>query len=254
MLQEMKKMSKGKITNVRGDATSPQTTAPNEVVIIPHCCNNKGGWGKGFVLALSKKWGEPEQVYRRFCINNKGFPILGKVCYSKINDHLVIANMIGQDGTVSADNPKPVKYWALANCMAEVVGYIDMIKNQTNNPVVIHTPKFGSDLAGGNWEFILELIDEIWCRVGIDVVVYEFESDSNKWGPLTEIDILIQKEGVLKSDLQKLEDRRRYFVNIYCFSPEEQEQRKKDNNETIAFMETYGSSKKDDDFFGEEDS
>ena len=60
------------------------------------------------------------------------------------------------------------------SCMAEVYSYIEMVKSQTSNPVVIHTCKFGSDLAGGNWEFILELIREIWLENGIHVVVYEY--------------------------------------------------------------------------------
>ena len=58
--------------------------------------------------------------------------------------------------------------------MRKIVNYISMIKKQTSNPVVIHTPKFGSELAGGCFDFILELIREIWLENGIDVVVYEF--------------------------------------------------------------------------------
>ena len=172
-------MAKGELTIIEGDATEPQTTYKKEIVIIPHCCNNEDKWGSGFVLALNKKWSEPEKKYRAFCECNKMarimLPILGKVCYAKINSYLVVANMIGQDGCKSADNPKPVKYWALASAMREVVGYIDMIKSQTSNPVVIHCPKFGSDLAGGNWAFILELIREIWLENGIDVVIYEYK-------------------------------------------------------------------------------
>ncbi len=168
-------MEKGKLTNVVGDVTNPQFTAPNEIAIIPHCCNNENKWGAGVVLAISRRWKEPEQVYRRFCMNNKEFPILGKVCYAKIDDDLIIANMIGQDGTVSESNPIPIKYRALANAMAEVVDYIEMIKSKIDKrPVVIHCPKFGSALAKGNWNFILELIREIWLERGIDVVVYEY--------------------------------------------------------------------------------
>ena len=170
---------------IQGDATNPQTVYKNEIALIPHCCNNKGAWGAGFVLALSKKWSEPEKVYRKF-INSNEYEednpfhsmmeqnMLGEACYAKINNHLVIANMIGQDGIFDMDNPKPVRYWALASAMRKVVGYIDMIKVQTSNPVVIHCPKFGSDLAMGNWDFILELIKEIWIENGIDVVIYEY--------------------------------------------------------------------------------
>ncbi len=171
----------GTLRVVEGDATEPQTTISSEIVVIAHICNNKNIWGGGFVVALSKKWKEPEQIYRNFCEGNKPYPesnkslpILGKVCYAKINDHLVVANMIGQDGITSTDNPIPIKYKALANCMAEVVGYIEMIKSQTSNPVVIHAPKFGSLRAKGNWDFILELIREIWLENGINVVIYNY--------------------------------------------------------------------------------
>ena len=175
-------MTKGKLKIVEGDATDPQTTEPKEIVIIPHVCNNENIWGGGFVIALSKKWKKPEQMYRAFCVGEppypkKTHPLLGKVCYAKINKNLVIANMIAQDGIISQNNLKPIKYRALANCMEEVFNYIEMIKAQISNPVVIHAPKFGSLRAGGNWDFILELIREIWLENGIDVVVYEYVPD-----------------------------------------------------------------------------
>ena len=175
-------MTKGTLRTVVGDVTDPQTTTPNEIVLIPHCCNDENIWGGGFVIALSKKWKEPEKNYRAFCegkapylVRQKHIPILGRVCYAKIDEHLVIANMIGQKGIASVDNPIPIKYKALADCMTEVVGYIEMIKRQTSNPVVIHCPKFGSLRAMGNFDFILELIREIWLENGINCVIYEFE-------------------------------------------------------------------------------
>ncbi|WP_261986759.1 hypothetical protein [Actinomadura sp. HBU206391] len=47
---------------IKGDATSPQAKGPK---IITHVCNDRGGWGKGFVLAISRRWPEPEREYRR---------------------------------------------------------------------------------------------------------------------------------------------------------------------------------------------
>lgn len=168
-------MNKGALKAVKGDATSPQTSDEKEIVVIPHVCNNAGKWGAGFVLALSKKWEEPERIYRSFIDKNKHYETLGRTCFAKINNKLAVANMIGQNGTVSADNPKPIKYHALSDAMYQVFEYVEMIKCQTSNPVVIHAPKFGSLRAGGNWDFILELIREIWLENGIDVVIYEFE-------------------------------------------------------------------------------
>ncbi len=49
------------IQYLKGDATNP--TGDNNKVIV-HICNDLGKWGKGFVLAISKRWSKPEQVYR----------------------------------------------------------------------------------------------------------------------------------------------------------------------------------------------
>ncbi len=49
------------ITYLKGDATSPQA---NGVKLIVHVCNDRGGWGKGFVVAIPKRWPEPEEADR----------------------------------------------------------------------------------------------------------------------------------------------------------------------------------------------
>ena len=176
-------MIKGTLRVVEGDATEPQTTAPNEIVIIPHVCNNGvngsgiGVMGAGIAKTIRSKWPKVYTEYKKMedrdseGLKNR----LGENNYVKIDNHLVIVNMIAQDGTVSETNPKPVKYKALADCMTGIVGYIKMIKKQTSNPIVIHTCKFGVGLAKGDWNFILELIREIWIEQEIDVVIYEFK-------------------------------------------------------------------------------
>ncbi len=50
------------LTIIKGDATSPQAKGPK---VIAHVCNDVGGWGKGFVLAISRRWPEPERDFRR---------------------------------------------------------------------------------------------------------------------------------------------------------------------------------------------
>ena len=106
-------MNKGELTIIEGDATEPQTVYKNEIVVIAHMCNNENIWGGGFVVALSKKWPEPEKMYRAFVNGESPYPekwkttpTLGQTCYAKINNHLVVANMIAQNSIVSEDNPK----------------------------------------------------------------------------------------------------------------------------------------------------
>ena len=49
------------IKYIKGDATRPIGDGSK---LILHICNDVGAWGSGFVVALSKRWKEPEQKYR----------------------------------------------------------------------------------------------------------------------------------------------------------------------------------------------
>ena len=51
-----------------GDATKPTSEGSK---FILHICNDRGGWGAGFVLALSKRWKYPELMYRQWHKQNK---------------------------------------------------------------------------------------------------------------------------------------------------------------------------------------
>lgn len=50
-------MSK-QISYLKGDATN--LVIPGNKIIV-HICNDIGAWGKGFVLAVSKRWSESEK-------------------------------------------------------------------------------------------------------------------------------------------------------------------------------------------------
>jgi hypothetical protein len=58
-----------KIKYVIGDATRPEGTGNR---IIAHVCNDYGGWGAGFVLALSKRDAMPEMAYRAWFNSHEG--------------------------------------------------------------------------------------------------------------------------------------------------------------------------------------
>ncbi len=173
----------GKLINVLGNVCEPQYGSTNEVAIIPHVCNDKGVMGAGVALALKKAFSGVEYYY----LKSKHF--LGRNSWVNPNtetNDVIVVNMVAQHNTVSADNPIPLKYKALIECMVgvreDVIRTLHMKPEYEGKEPVIHCPKFGSDLAGGNWDFILELIREIWLEHCIDVVVYEFEADKEKWG------------------------------------------------------------------------
>lgn len=60
------------INYIKGDATNPVGDEPK---IIVHVCNDIGGWGKGFVMALSNKWKEPETQYRNWFASKENFEL-----------------------------------------------------------------------------------------------------------------------------------------------------------------------------------
>jgi len=167
-------MNKGTLKTIKGDVTTPQFSSENEIAIIPHVCNDCGIMGAGVAFALSRKWPKILPTYKAITTapSNK---VLGLVDYVKVEDNIYVFNMIAQKGFRSKNNSRPLRYVALIEAMKYVVGQLNFLKMQDDRKIVIHTPKFGSDLSGGNFSFILDLIDEIWLDAGYDVVVYEFE-------------------------------------------------------------------------------
>ncbi len=48
------------IRYLKGDATDPEGDGSK---VIVHIGNDVGKWGKGFVLAISNRWKDPERTY-----------------------------------------------------------------------------------------------------------------------------------------------------------------------------------------------
>lgn len=96
------------ISYVRGDATAPSVKG---VKMIAHVCNDLGGWGKGFVLAVSRRWPQPEAAYRAWhrdrAANDFG---LGAVQFVQVEPYVWVANMIGQHGMKTGSKGAPVRY------------------------------------------------------------------------------------------------------------------------------------------------
>src|SRR5438105_2337926 len=99
----------------RGDATSPEGEG---VKIIAHICNDIGAWGKGFVLALSRRWGKPEAAYRAWhaADGEAGFG-LGAVQFVQVEPSIWVANMVAQRGIKRGVSGPPIRYEAVGQCL-----------------------------------------------------------------------------------------------------------------------------------------
>jgi hypothetical protein len=70
--------------------------------------------------------------------------------------------MIAQNRLLNSKNKRPLNYAALVYCMNQVRTFAKEFQTQHDSKIEIHSPKFGSGLAGGNWNFISELINDVW--------------------------------------------------------------------------------------------
>ncbi len=148
-------------------------------VIIPHVCNNVGVFGGGFAAQVGDKF---PIVKENFQLLGNKIP-LGKVQYVKIateniyRHEIIMANMVAQNGIISAKNRRPLNYEYLVKSMCTVREFIQNLNNVNDNQTEIHCPKFGSGLAGGEWKLIENLIEDIWYN--IPVFVYSIKRYSN---------------------------------------------------------------------------
>ncbi|MET9504771.1 macro domain-containing protein [Streptomyces sp. NPDC006622] len=153
------------ITYVRGDATAPSVRG---VKVIAHVCNDIGGWGKGFVLALSRRWPEPERAYRAWhrerASNDFG---LGAVQLVQVEPQVWVANMVGQRGIRRGDRGVPVRYDAIDTALARLAGEAARLG------ACVHMPRIGCGLAGGEWSRVEPLVLGRLVERGIAVTVHD---------------------------------------------------------------------------------
>ena len=153
------------ITYTKGDATSP-AAAGNKLIV--HICNDIGGWGRGFVLAVSKRWPGPEQQYRQWYQSKQNFE-LGQVQFVQVEPDTWVANMIGQHKlTKDGKGNPPIRYDAVLSCLQKVGQFA------RENEASVHMPRIGCGLAGGTWSRIEPLVTSSLSGHGIIVIVYDW--------------------------------------------------------------------------------
>lgn len=162
------------ITYLKGDVTVPQCAGTK---IIAHMCNNMGGWGKGFVLAISKRWKQPEDLYRKwhktkFYHDGLGSDdnfCLGNIQLVPIDKYIFVANMIAQQGMKTGSNGPPIRYDALETCLSK------LSEMALDIQASVHMPRIGCGLAGGKWEKVEPIIQKTLNNVNVNVYVYDYE-------------------------------------------------------------------------------
>lgn len=170
--------------NIRkGNAVEPNDDGSSYRFIV-HCCNDIGGWGSGFVLAISARWPKPEAAYREW---NKADSLhgfsrirsvppfrLGQIQVVEVAERLAVVNLIGQRSTgtsvIGGVELSPVRYEAFYEGFLRMRDEFDK-----HDSVSVHMPRMGCGLAGGTWDKVEEQIVAAWDDLDIPVTVYDFQ-------------------------------------------------------------------------------
>lgn len=153
------------ITYLIGDATHPIGDGHK---VIAHVCNDLGGWGAGFVLALDKVSFNPHRSYVHWAREGYDFE-LGAVQYVPIFstttvDNITVANMVAQRGYKGPDNPRPLSYSALVRCLIKVGHWAKL------HDASVHMPRIGCGLGGGDWNIVSKQIEAV---IHVPTFVYD---------------------------------------------------------------------------------
>lgn len=158
----------GTLEYLHGDALQPRGAGNR---IIAHVVNDKTPrWGAGFAKALATKWPAVQNDFIQWSEGHRGEFRLGNSHLSVIDKTLSVFHMIAQHGY--GPSPKPrIRYGALEKCIRQLA------EQAVSSKAVVHAPRFGCGEAGGRWEIVSELIEDVICREGINVVIYLLPGD-----------------------------------------------------------------------------
>ena len=150
------------INYLKADATIPQAEGN---IIIAHICNDIGAWGKGFVMAISKRWKEPAKQYKQWYKEGEDFA-LGAVQFVAVKENVWVANIIGQHKIYKDENGNPpIRYEAVKEGLQQVAEFAKKMNAK------VQMPRIGCGLAGGFWDEIETIIEDTLLQKEVEVFV-----------------------------------------------------------------------------------
>ena len=150
------------ITYVRGDATEPRAAVALIVQVVNDATPNWGG--RGFAVAVKRKWGHVQQSFRHFADEN-GLR-LGAVHISEAEPDIWVASVIAQKGYGDSVKPR-IRYSALRSGLARVAGEASRLG------ATLHMPRVGCGEGRGDWGLISDLIRSECVGRGLSVYIYD---------------------------------------------------------------------------------
>ena len=141
-----------------------------ECMYIAHGVNCQNVMGAGVAKVLYEKYPKVKEDYHRHCafhIERKN-KLLGGIDFSYQVDNKLVVNCFTQD-RYGSDGKRYVNYSAIVDCFKEMT-FFSGVGGEIEGPIAI--PKIGCGWAGGNWEFVEQLIND---TVGDQLEIWVYE-------------------------------------------------------------------------------
>jgi O-acetyl-ADP-ribose deacetylase (regulator of RNase III) len=142
--------------------------------VIAHCCNCFNTMGSGVARAIRDKY--PEAYTADEATVKGDFKKLGTFSYAKVltpnNRIKYVANIYGQ-GTYGAGT-RQVNYEAIYKGISALEEKLRKIADTNPDATIAFPYKMGSDLAGGDWRIINQMIEVIFEKSPLHVVICKY--------------------------------------------------------------------------------
>ncbi len=136
---------------------------PPTITIVTHCVNNRGIWGAGFVLAVGARWPKCKEIYQSWVTQE----LLGHTLFVRTEPHVIIANVVGQDGIGHGS----LRISALETGLEHVENLARRISAAPYcKEVRIQMPRIGCGLAGAQWKEVAPMVERVFGSRDIRVL------------------------------------------------------------------------------------
>lgn len=151
------------IRYIHGNILDPKTGG---VRIICQMVNDRAiKWGGGVARKVALKFPEAEALFSQEILTIPQAERLGEVIFTPADQGLQVASIIAQDGFGASLLPR-IRYSALER------GFERVADRARELGASVHMPRIGTGVAGGDWDTIQEMIDDVMVRAGLTVTIY----------------------------------------------------------------------------------
>jgi hypothetical protein len=148
---------------LKGNALDFRRSGPT---ILAHIVNDQAvTWVGEFANGLHAKFPEAQEQFRSWTSAAKRHLILGSLHLAELGKGRFVASLVAQHGYGPSPTPR-VRYGALRDCLRALA------TEAKSRKAAVQMPRIGTGMAGGNWGFIQELVDESLVREGVPVTVF----------------------------------------------------------------------------------